>query len=940
MNAEKFLKDALDLLRASRQPDAEVQKNVYRKFETLRTNSEFNQCLAYIFSNPKAIDLVTRRQAGILLMRNLANGRVYSQMAAGVKKQVRDSILRCIDDKNRQIRITFGNILATIAKLEKGNGPWLGFLAKNLANPNLLIQDSTMIVVESLMEDCGEELLKAHPQELQMLMQKVVEKMKSNNEEIRHMAISAVGQAIGPGMPSPFQGLTEQYLQNLFVLAKDSSPKVLLRVGWAFIALQEAGSSQLKMRFEDCIKVMLHLASKSDEKVVFCAFEFFRLLLQHGNLPRSDWFATREKSMAQGALAKMLGPYLKNLVPLLLRSLVFSEEELADLGEEKDSHVPDTAQEVAPRHARQSKGKFSSKVDAVSRGEDGCEWSVRKSSANSLDSLAMLVQGKDLLPIFLPLVNQLLKHKQWLRRESGVLALGAVAGGCASGIKEHLESLFALLIKGSNDERSAIRRITCWTLSRYAPVLLQSDEDNKFLRPLVKTLLEKMGDCSKKVQKAACSAMLRVFEETAARHGARKVALFLEPVLMKVGKCMGSYQEANRHMLYDLIGTIARTAGPKFREQHKFLEGAVSSMLQHWSKMETGSYGLFPLLESLSAIALSAEQKFLPYAKVIFPQCLKLIMMNLKTLQELRWRQKQVEAKQQQKRQQQRDSELHSDSRFQRFEGTDSVVCCIELAGCIYRALGKVETHLAEPKAVFETLIACCSDPNPFIRQSAMAWMGDVVCASPGFIGGYFRDIARVIVLNLDSAHPFVCSNAAWALGEAAIRLGPRCMAPFTDAAMRKMIPILNNSSDGGEKQSQLQRDSGLFHSIALTISRLGLVCPGETGKHLEHFAKAWCESLTKTAQNEHPREVEMAFRGLCGVVPKRPQAMRSAPIFVALCEALASFKPPSQELHSMVKSLLHNFRAMFGSRWGEYFGKCSPQLRYHLARTYELPEK
>lgn len=65
-------------------------------------------------------------------------------------------------------------------------------------------------------------------------------------------------------------------------------------------------------------------------------------------------------------------------------------------------------------------------------------FSVRtgKCSAAALDILSTVYgdDGKDhrlpdILPILLPLLNQVLQSDEWRRKESGILALGAVAEG-------------------------------------------------------------------------------------------------------------------------------------------------------------------------------------------------------------------------------------------------------------------------------------------------------------------------------------------------------------------------------------------------------------------------------------------------------------------------------------------------------------------------------
>jgi hypothetical protein len=61
----------------------------------------------------------------------------------------------------------------------------------------------------------------------------------------------------------------------------------------------------------------------------------------------------------------------------------------------------------------------------------------------------------------------------WKEREAAVLALGAVAEGCISGLLPHLSQIVAFLVPLLEDKRSLVRSITCWTLSRYSKWIVQ-----------------------------------------------------------------------------------------------------------------------------------------------------------------------------------------------------------------------------------------------------------------------------------------------------------------------------------------------------------------------------------------------------------------------------------------------------------------------------------
>ena len=66
------------------------------------------------------------------------------------------------------------------------------------------------------------------------------------------------------------------------------------------------------------------------------------------------------------------------------------------------------------------------------------------------------------------MLQERLASPQWEVRESGILALGAIAEGCLSAIQAYLPQLVPWLVQTLADPKALIRSITCWTLSRYS----------------------------------------------------------------------------------------------------------------------------------------------------------------------------------------------------------------------------------------------------------------------------------------------------------------------------------------------------------------------------------------------------------------------------------------------------------------------------------------
>jgi transportin-1 len=115
---------------------------------------------------------------------------------------------------------------------------------------------------------------------------------------------------------------------------------------------------------------------------------------------------------------------------------------------EEDEFIPDREEDIKPRfhksrtHTIKADGQSGSGEhdigDSEDEDEDGLvddsnlsDWNLRKCSAAALDILANVFK-EEILPILLPILKETLFHEQWVIKESGILALGAIAEGMSS----------------------------------------------------------------------------------------------------------------------------------------------------------------------------------------------------------------------------------------------------------------------------------------------------------------------------------------------------------------------------------------------------------------------------------------------------------------------------------------------------------------------------
>jgi transportin-1 len=243
----------------------------------------------------------------------------------------------------------------------------------------------------------------------------------------------------------------DAFIACLFKRASDDDPGVRRHVCQALVLLLASRPEKLMPEMHNVAEYMLYSTKDQNENVALEACEF--------------WLTFAEDS----DLAPYLAPLLGKVGPVLLDCMIYGEDDLlwleADV--EDDSAVPDKESDIKPRHYS---GKSHGLEHDASNGEGGgvkkgaygeeqldddydedydedddfvdemsTEWNLRKCAAAALDVLAVRF-GKDLLNVLLEPLKTKLWSSDWLQRESGILALGAMAEGLRDAVSHILLS--------------------------------------------------------------------------------------------------------------------------------------------------------------------------------------------------------------------------------------------------------------------------------------------------------------------------------------------------------------------------------------------------------------------------------------------------------------------------------------------------------------------
>uniref|UniRef100_A0A183CQ37 Transportin-1 n=1 Tax=Globodera pallida TaxID=36090 RepID=A0A183CQ37_GLOPA len=491
---------------------------------------------------------------------------------------------------------------------------------------------------------------------------------------------------------------------------------------------------------------------------------------------------------------------------------------------------------------------------------------------------------------------------QWEVKESGILALGAIAEGCMSGMTQHLPELIPYLIKSLQHPRSLVRSITCWSLSRYCHFVVQ-DPQGQLFNQLIKELLGRVLDKNKRVQEAACSAFA-TFEEEACQ----ELVPYMPEILGTFVEAFNRYQAKNLLILYDAIGTLADSVGGNLAEP-PYAELIMNPLMSKWSQLRDDDKELFPLLECISSVATALHTAFFPYCEPVFQRCVRLISHTLTLSQQAT----STAA---------RTAQKGGKNAVPDQPDKDFLIVALDLLSELAEAMSDYIDPLVSQSNIVQLVYICAQDTTNEVRQSTFALLGDLVKACYMHLQQDIHQFIPILAQNLNPELVSVCNNAIWALGEVSMKIGDQ-MKQYVPILLPQLIHVMNRE----------RPPKTLLENTAITLGRFGLNCSAEVSPFLADFIRPWCMSLRNVRDNE---EKESAFRGICLMVNCNPQGV--ANFFIFLCDAIASWQTPSEQLRFMFGRIIYAFKAQVGQEnWSNFVAQIPPALKQRLGMQYQL---
>lgn len=624
------------------------------------------------------------------------------------------------------------------------------------------------------------------------------------------------------------------------------------------------------------------------ESLALVALDLYRLLCRY-------------PEHAEQVLRPVLGPVFQ----VLLERLPYSDQDLADLGLQSD-HVaaPDRPQDVRPQHASSTrKGGQQGEDEGEDAAYDNLQhWNLRKAAGEALERLAQTL-SEPFLGLLLPQVEKALQHSDWRMREAALLVLGCVSMGkvppppplpsppLVNEMAPHLPGLVPFLLALVRDDHPLLRSVACWTLARYSRWLLRYQE-GEGASAMVAALLTAMTDSSKKVQKAATSALAIFIQEAGPQ-----VRPYVPAFLQVVHTCFPVYQRRNLFVLYDAIGTLAEALGERLAESGWL--GQLMPLLQaKWASIADEDEDLFPLLDCLNCLAHNLRHHFIPHVGPLFARALRLIRNTLMA-----------------------QAALEANPRLTP-PNREFLVCALDLLSGLAEALGGALDGFVQEAQLVPLLLEVCRDPRPDYGQSAFALWGDLVRHAWPQVRPQVPQLLPLLVGALRPRFPEACNNACWALGELIMRLGPDA-APFLPLLLERLLSLLAD-----------RKADRILETVAVCLCRLALVAPQPVAQGVAPHVRLLLGALRNLLYDD--AEKEDALKGLCALVSAQPQLV--LPELHLFLEALLSFHEPPRALRDMIRDLLRNFKQALGEQqWGRATHALPQSLTKSLNRDYQI---
>ncbi|ESS67863.1 transportin 1 [Trypanosoma cruzi] len=612
--------------------------------------------------------------------------------------------------------------------------------------------------------------------------------------------------------------------------------------------------------------------------------------------------------------ASLVESTLEKIIPILIRSMVYSEMEISMLqASAEDWNVPDKIDDIRPRHYQaRVNDTGANDADDDSDDDDGEveEWNLRRVSALTLDSIAEYYGERIIFTVLTVIEGMMQPNNSWKELEAAILALGAIMDGCFDSMTPYLPEISTRLLQllGDPSVHFLVWNISLWTMTQIGKHIVSVPEK---LKGFITCVLQKMESPSKLVQEGATAAL----QKTIVLCDEGQLDNEIPFIIDCMARCLRGYQLKNRVLLLETLETFCEAMGEQLRVRPDSVELLMAPLGEIWGSTPNDSPLLFSLFKCISGVCRALGAAVQPeLAKNLFERSYCLLVMHVQARTEAR-----------------RTNQDPPEYEF--------LVTAADLLSGLFDALGTGLGPLVmqcHPPLVY-TVLEALRDEDAEVRQSGFSLLGDLSKVCPVTVQGELERVVKAALENLavlDENTYGVISNIGWCMCnllenqmdiDNLSTLDAANGMPQLFAAMARILGTVSHAADM----------RNMAENLCICLGLMLYADPGvesQSGCQVSLFADAFCSYMRNVKDVPHKEQAVSGF--LMAVRQQLPFVVLRLHLFFDLALSLASCRA---DVKRAMGELLQAARAHAGARWTQQMAEYSEQLRTRLYHVYGI---
>ena len=970
------LKMLVSMLHDTLSPDANVQKDVYRKLESYAMNTDFSNYLVHILAHgvsPDAclsgLDATTvasiRRNAGVLLKGNVV--LLYRQLPHERQTYINSELLRAAADDIRGVRSTAALcIVSVVEQCGLGHFPglinWLRGALASAENPSLL--QGGLTVLCRLSEDLARLLQEDTSGSMEILLPMVIELCGHQDDTSRVQALQIVNHHVVL-MPTVMHRNIERYCRKLFDIAEDDTVEVRKHVCTAICLLMQSNPEALEQYMPNILQYMLVSSKHPDEQVALEAGEFW-IIVAHLKNPSVH-----------------VRNVLPQIVELLVDNIVWNESDRARINASNvdNDMVPDKPEDIRPRfhssrireHAEDSNEHGAKQQQLLQMGRmTFVSGGNSMSTAASIDGSALVGGDDDSKNRMNEAVSNHGRNNSSEVRSSEGDSEGSdndtddidwdsEDGGSEWSVRKcSAEALDALTVRFTNDVLNAVLprlneklQSERWEYRECAVLVLGVIANGSYkgveprLPQIFPYIMHLVTDSHYMVRCVACWTLSQYARWVV--HQRRNDERQFDSVLAALLKAVADRNKKVQRAACSALAVFEEEAGPALNRYVKHILPSVMGVFGRYQARNITA--LYDVISTL-ADAVGSELADAEHLNILMPPLIskwnsladtdKAILGLLECLA----------------------SVFRAIGASARQFAPNVLARCVNIIDAVYKleAVSEMEDIHAEflacsldcmsglaeaiglgidpllvnnsngAQPALPLLFMAMRDARPEVRQNAFTVMGEFGRSRLPSLIPALHEYVQCIIGALNPEYMSVSNNATWALGEMVMMAGflPSSVPIDRDVIKRALVEGALGTLISTVNSQHLTKS--LLENTAITLGRMGLVIPDSMAPKLGTFVRA-CFTCLRDIRDDI--EKEQAAHGMNALIRMNPTAICEC--FPYYVDSIASWYHCKSDLEADFAAILVGFKNSLGDQWFALFRSCPPVLQNLLKERFKL---